>query len=69
VESALQDLKTSEAGLAQTEAEKRLLENGRNELAKAKKKSLIARVAEQILNPMVLMLLAAAIISVILATL
>jgi Ca2+-transporting ATPase len=68
VETALRDLSSSEAGLAQTEASKRLSENGRNELAKAKKKSLAVRVVEQILNPMVLMLLAAAVISVTLAT-
>jgi len=69
VEAVLETLATGRAGLTQEEAGKRLLENGRNELAKAKKKSLFRRVMEQIVNPMVLILLAAAAVSVVLATL
>src|SRR5215510_13379118 len=68
IEETLQNLNTGEAGLANEEAKKRLLEFGRNELKKAKKKSLLKSVAEQIVNPMVLMLLGAATISVVLAT-
>ena len=64
-ETVLQNLNTSESGLTQPEAEKRLLENGRNELAKARKKSLARRFAEQLVNPMVLILLAAAGVSVV----
>ena len=68
VEAVLKTLGTGRAGLTHEEAGKRLLENGRNELEKAKTKSLIRRVAEQIVNPMVLILLAAAAVSVVLAT-
>ena len=37
-ETVMQGLHTNEAGLSREEAAKRLIENGRNELAKAKKK-------------------------------
>ncbi|MDR1664828.1 MAG: HAD-IC family P-type ATPase, partial [Clostridiales bacterium] len=67
VDAALSELKSNEAGLAPAEAARRLSENGRNELAKAKKKSLVARFAEQLLNPMVMILLIAAAVSVIIA--
>ncbi len=63
-EESLKSLNSAEAGLSRQEAEKRLLENGRNELMKAKKKTLVARFIEQLLNPMVLVLLAAAAVSV-----
>ncbi|MDR1753925.1 MAG: HAD-IC family P-type ATPase, partial [Eubacterium sp.] len=63
-EDVLSELKTTENGLSNEEAEKRLSENGRNELAKAKKKSLAKRFAEQLANPMVLVLLVAAAVSV-----
>jgi len=69
VETTLKNLNSSEMGLTQEEAEKRLAENGRNELAKAKSKSMFSRIAEQIINPMILILLAAATVSVILAAL
>ena len=67
VDVTMKNLNTRESGLTQTEIEKRLLENGRNELEKAKKKSLLQRFMEQLINPMVLVLLAAAAISLILA--
>ena len=66
-ETVLRNLSTGEAGLPKTEAQKRLAENGRNELDKAKKKSLARRFAEQLLNPMILVLLAAAAVSVVIA--
>ena len=62
-EEALDSLNTSADGLSRQEAEKRLETNGKNELAKEKKKSLAQRFAEQILNPMILVLLAAAVVS------
>ena len=68
-ETVLKSFNSSEAGLTQEEAKKRLLEQGRNELAKPRKKSLLARLVEQIINPMVLVLIAAAVISAILAAL
>lgn len=66
-EEVFQELGANETGLTQEEAAKRLLENGRNELTKAKKKSTLLRFAEQVVNPMVLVLLAAAAVSVIIA--
>ena len=63
-EKTMKDLCSGEAGLSYAEAEKRLLENGRNELIKSKKKSLLRRFAEQFANPMVLILLVAAAVSV-----
>ncbi len=53
----------SKAGLSSSEAEKRLAENGKNKLAEGKKKSMISRIWDQIKDPMVLVLLAAAVIS------
>ena len=69
VERTMQDLNTNELGLANAEIEKRLLENGRNELTKAKNKSFIKRFIEQLVNPMILVLLAAAAISLAIAAL
>ncbi|MCL2281086.1 MAG: HAD-IC family P-type ATPase, partial [Dehalococcoidia bacterium] len=63
----LLELNTSEAGLTLAEAVKRLQENGRNELANPKKKGLLRRFVEQLTNPMILVLLAAAAISVVIA--
>ena len=60
----LRSLCTEECGLSKDEAGRRLSENGRNELEKAKSKSLFARFAEQLLNPMILILIAAAAVSI-----
>ncbi|MHB1153676.1 MAG: cation-translocating P-type ATPase [Eubacteriales bacterium] len=62
-ESVFTELKTSANGLSSVEAATRLEVNGKNKLAEGKHKSIIARFAEQLLNPMVLVLIAAAIIS------
>lgn len=67
VEGVMQKLQTREAGLTKEEARKRLEENGRNELEKAGKKSILRRFAEQLVNPMILVLLAAAAVSVAIA--
>ena len=66
-EEVLKELKTSEAGLSENEAEKRLEQNGKNRLEAAKGKSLIRRFLEQLADPMILILLAAAAISGVLA--
>lgn len=63
----IQTLDTSLEGLSVQEADKRLLKNGRNELIKAKKKSLLARFIAQFINPMIMILLVAALISLSLA--
>ncbi len=59
----LQEAKTSQVGLTQDEASARLLEYGANKLKEGKKVSLIARFFEELLDPMTLILIAAAIIS------
>ncbi len=66
-EEVLKQLNTSESGLSQTEAEKRLEDNGKNRLEAAKGKSIIRRFLEQLADPMILILLAAAAISGVLA--
>ena len=58
-------VKSSEAGLTSAEAEKRLAENGKNKLDEGKKKSMLARVGEQLSDPMIIILIVAAFISAI----
>ncbi len=66
-DSALERLGSSRNGLAKSEAEKRLAENGRNKLAETKGKSIFIRFLEQLCDPMIIILLAAALVSGILA--
>ncbi len=56
-------VQSGENGLDSAEAEKRLLQNGKNKLAEGKKKSLIKRLLEQLSDPMIIILIVAAIIS------
>ena len=63
----MQNLGARETGLTPEEAGERLARNGSNELTKAKKKSLALRFAQQLANPMVIVLLAAAAVSVAIA--
>ncbi len=58
---------SSENGLSSAEAAKRLEENGKNRLEAAKGKSLVQRFLEQLADPMIIILLAAAAISGVLA--
>lgn len=62
-EAVLMQLKSSVDGLSGHEAQKRLAEYGKNELAEGKKKGLFVKFAEQFKDFMILVLLAAAIIS------
>ncbi|MBQ8295897.1 MAG: calcium-translocating P-type ATPase, PMCA-type [Clostridia bacterium] len=63
-EAVLQALGSSkDAGLSAAEAEKRLAENGKNKLVAAKKKSLFRRFMEQLADPMIIILIVAALIS------
>ena len=55
--------KTSQDGLTSAEAEKRLAEYGPNKLQEAKKKSLIARFLDELADPMIIVLIVAAVIS------
>ena len=58
-------IKSSESGLTTAEAEKRLAENGKNKLDEGKKKTMFQRVLEQLSDPMIIILIVAAIISAI----
>ncbi len=62
-EQVLMDVKSSEEGLTSEEASKRLAANGKNKLAEAKGKPLIVRFFEQMTDPMIIILLAAALVS------
>ena len=64
---ALTTLASSEKGLSESEAEKRLSENGKNKLTEAKGKSIFMRFLEQLSDPMIIILLAAALVSGVLA--
>ena len=65
-EEVLQQVQSSEKGLSTAEAQKRLEENGRNALEAAKGKSLLRRFLEQLADPMII-ILAAALVSGVLA--
>ncbi len=63
VEETLVELKSSRHGISLEEARRRLAENGPNELQEKKRKPLIAMFLEQFSDFMILVLLAAAVIS------
>ena len=65
--AALSALSSSENGLSDAEAEKRLSENGKNKLTEAKGKSIFMRFLEQLSDPMIIILLVAALVSGVLA--
>ena len=67
VERALKQAKSSREGLTSAEAQQRLAANGKNRLAEAKKDSLVKRFFMQMADPMILILLAAALVSGVLA--
>ena len=66
-DQVLMEVKSSEEGLTTEEAEKRLRENGKNKLEEAKGKPIIVRFFEQLTDPMIIILLAAALVSGVLA--
>ena len=57
------EVKSTELGLTSAEAEKRLEANGKNKLAEAKKASMLSRFVDQLKDPMIIILLVAAVIS------
>ena len=63
VKSSLATVSSTENGLTSAEAQKRLCDNGPNKLAEGKKTPLIVRFLEQLKDPMILILLAAALVS------
>ncbi len=62
-EAVLNELGSGMGGLSALEAERRLAQNGKNKLAEQKKDSLIKRFLAQLANPMIIILLAAAVVS------
>jgi Ca2+-transporting ATPase len=63
-QSVCEALETTERGLSAEEAARRLARDGENKLREGSKKSLLRRFLDQILDPMILILLGAAAISV-----
>ena len=57
------EVKSTELGLTSAEAEKRLQTNGKNKLAEAKKVSTFSRFMDQLKDPMIIILLVAAVVS------
>ncbi|MCD8353428.1 MAG: cation-translocating P-type ATPase [Clostridiales bacterium] len=66
-ESVLEGLHSSESGLSGQEAQSRLERDGKNQLEAAKGKSLVRRFLEQLADPMIIILIVAAIVSGVLA--
>jgi len=62
-EEVLNTHKTSQNGLTEKEAEQRLARNGKNKLAEGKKVSLFVRFLKELKDPMILILIAAAVVS------
>lgn len=62
-DEVLSQVKSSADGLSSAEAEKRLQANGKNKLAEAKKVSTFSRFIDQMKDPMIIILLVAAVIS------
>ncbi len=65
VEETLKAVNSTAEGLSQEEAEKRLLENGKNKLVEGKKKTWLKRFVEQLVNPMIIVLLIAAAVNLV----
>ena len=63
VEETLSELESTPSGLSGAQAQKRLDEKGRNKLAEGKSTPLIVRFFQQMADPMILILIAAAVIS------
>lgn len=63
VDEVFEAVNSSAEGISSAEAEKRLAENGKNKLAEAKKVSMFSRFIDQLKDPMIIILLVAAVIS------
>ncbi|MBE6804150.1 MAG: cation-translocating P-type ATPase, partial [Ruminococcaceae bacterium] len=63
VDEVFEAVNSTPEGLSSTEAEKRLAQNGKNKLAEAKKVSMFSRFIDQLKDPMIIILLVAAVIS------
>ncbi len=63
VEAVFSEVQSSEAGLTTEEAQARLEKNGKNKLAEAKKDSTLKKFFDQMKDPMIIILIVAAVIS------
>lgn len=68
IEEVISGVKSGLSGLSSADAAKRLEENGKNKLAEGKKDSLIKRFLSQLADPMIIILIVAAVISAVTAT-
>ena len=66
-QSVIRELNTTENGLTSAEAEKRLAENGKNKLKEAEKETLFKKFIGSLADPMIIMLLVAAVIQAVVA--
>lgn len=66
IDEILQKFNTTREGLSDKEAEKRLKENGYNELRNKKPKTILELVWKELTDPMILILLGAVVLSVVL---
>ena len=67
-EEVLAGVKSEQSGISSSEASSRLEKNGKNKLAEGKKDSLIKRFLSQLADPMIIILIVAAVISAVTAT-
>lgn len=67
VSQVFDEVKSDDNGLSSSEASARLEKNGRNKLAEGKKESLIHRFLKQLADPMIIILIVAAVISAVTA--
>ena len=65
VDETLKAVGSTAEGLSQEEADKRLLEHGKNKLVEGKKKTWLKRFVEQLVNPMIIVLLIAAAVNLV----
>ena len=66
-EAVFDSVKSSKSGLTSEEAEARLAANGKNKLVEGKKKSIFRKFLEQLADPMIIVLIAAAAVSAVTA--
>lgn len=67
-DDVLAEVKSGQSGLSSAEASTRLEQNGKNKLTEGKKDSLIKRFLSQLADPMIIILIVAAVISAVTAT-
>ena len=67
VSQVYDEVKSGDNGLSSSEASARLEKNGKNKLAEGKKESLIHRFLKQLADPMIIILIVAAVISAVTA--